>query len=286
MVQHPITSNFDELISESVANAIANVPYFDQSMYASLDIARTLKFYNDRYVKQLADFTDVTEDTTIMDVGAGYGWLAITFAIMTPAKVIAIDIDEPRLMAAKKIAEILGLEGRIDWRVGGLGSLPAEPGEADVTYCVEVLEHVYRSEDALRDLVRVSGELLVVTTPNLWFPVIAHDTQLPFCHWLPIPVRLKYAKAFDRHRGEVDNLFWSPASLGKELSEYRVTSTFLHYASYDNFKETFPFYLPYGTPTEVRSLGKAKELYYNVASRLGSWSRFVLPSLACVYRRQ
>jgi len=145
---------------------------------------------------------------------------------------------------------------------------------------------VYRSQDALRDLVRVSGELLVVTTPNLWFPVIAHDTQLPLCHWLPIPMRLKYAKAFDRHRGEVDNLFWSPASLGKELSEYRVDSTFLHYASYDNFKATFPFYLPYGKPTEVRSLGKAKQLYYNLASKLGSWSRFVLPSLACVYRKR
>jgi len=279
------TFDFASQVSGEQIEQIREVPHFKDSQYAELDIVKTLEFYHGRYIKQLDDFADIDETTTIMDIGAGYGWLVITFALASPAKLIAIEIDEPRLEAAMAIAKILGVYDKIDWRVGGLGSLPAKADEADVAYCIEVLEHVYRSPDSLKDLARVSSDLLIITTPNLWFPVIAHDTRLPFCHWLPIPVRKSYARLFNRHKGEVDNLFWSPASLGKSLGEFSVVSNFLHYASYLNFKNTFPFYLPYGIPEQVNSLGKKKALYYELAAKLGSKSRFVLPSLACVYKR-
>jgi len=278
--------DFSTVVSAEKIERIRAVPHFRESMYAELDIVKTLEFYYGRYVKQLIDFTEIDKGTTIVDVGAGYGWLLITFALTTPAKLIAVEIDEPRLEAATRIAKILGVYDKIDWRVGGLGSLPATTNEANVAYCIEVLEHVYRSPDALKDLARISSDLLIVTTPNLWFPVIAHDTRLPFCHWLPIPIRIRYAKLFNRHEGEVDNLFWSPATLGRGLRDFKVVSNFLHYSSYTNFKETFPFYLPYGVPEQINTLGKKKQMYYDLASKLKGASRFVLPSLACVYKRK
>jgi 2-polyprenyl-3-methyl-5-hydroxy-6-metoxy-1,4-benzoquinol methylase len=42
-----------------------------------------------------------------------------------------------------KIAYILGVENNIDFRTGRLGCLPLDNNEANVVYCIEVLEHVY-----------------------------------------------------------------------------------------------------------------------------------------------
>jgi hypothetical protein len=42
-----------------------------------------------------------------------------------------------------------------------LGSLPLPDREAAVTYCIEVLEHVYGDSRAVSDLERVSRDLLI-----------------------------------------------------------------------------------------------------------------------------
>jgi hypothetical protein len=199
--------------------------------------------------------------------------------------VIAVDADAARLAAGQEIAGIMGIGDRIDWRHGKLGQLPLGDKEADVVYCIEVLEHVYRDENALPDLARVSADLVILTTPNLLFPIISHDTRLPFCHWLPIPARRMYAKLFGREKHEVDNLFWSPFSLNKHFVDFRPISPWLHYASYEKYLETFPFYLPYGTGHYVSGPGRAKDLYYRAVSKLGMFSHWIVPNLANVYRR-
>jgi hypothetical protein len=66
-------------------------------------------------------------------------------------------------------------------RSGSLGDRAAR-----VAYCIEVIEHIGRSRLAIHDLGRICDEVLVITTSNLLFPIIAHDTRLPFCHWLPL----------------------------------------------------------------------------------------------------
>ena len=131
-----------------------------------------------------------------------------------------------------------------------------------------------------------SKDLVIFTTPNLWFPVIAHDTQLPFCHWLPIPIRKAYAKLFNRDKGEVDNLFWSPYSIRVNMKGFKPVSKWLHYSSYQKFLDTFPFYLPYGTGVNVRKMGFSKKTYYDIISKLGIYSHWFAPSLAYVYKRK
>ena len=277
---------YKQLVSKEMLEEIRKVDFYTQSQYGNLDIPETLEFYTKRFVKQLLDFTSIDDKTVIADVGAGFGWLSMAFAYSTEAKLIAIDGDEARLNAGREIATILGIEDRIDWRTGLLGNLPVEDKEADVVYCIEVIEHVYRSKDAIHDLCRISNNLTVITTPNLWFPVVAHDTQLPFCHWLPIPLRKRYAKLFNRQDKEIDNLFWSPSSLQREFKDFQPISKWLHYASYDNFKETFPFYLPYGKGRYVPKLGSKKKMYYDLVSKLGIYSHSLLPSLAYVFQRK
>jgi SAM-dependent methyltransferase len=280
---------WSEIISDRQVEAIRQVEHLRTGLYAGIDPRGALDFYARRYLRQLPDFIKLEPETIVADIGTGYGWLPIAAALCgVGGKIIAVDPEEPRLMAGKEIAGILGVAEKIDWRVGSLGSLPLEDREGDIVFCVEVLEHVRRDLQALPDLARVCRELLIVTTPNQWFPVVAHDTRLPFCHWLPIPLRRLYARAFGRHKGEVDNLFWSPRSLEKGLPGFKRVSDFMHCASRKNYLETFPCYLPYGAGggRQQKGVGALKGAYYGVAALAGKRSHWVLPTLAGTYRRQ
>lgn len=264
---------------------VRDVGHLRDGDYKNLDVNLTLEFFRKRYVTQIENFRPIDAQTVVADLGAGYGWLAIAFAMFTPAKVIAVELDGPRLEAGREIAAILGVADRIEWHVGALGALPLPDACCDVAYCVEVLEHVGGDPAAVQDLARVSRDLVVLTTPNLWFPVIAHDTELPFCHWLPMPLRRAYARLFKRNHRENDNIFWSPLSIMKLMPDYEVVSKFLHYRSINNFLNTFPLHLPYIGRGRVDHIGRLQELYYRLAAKLGSRSMFVLPNLACVLKR-
>lgn len=277
--------DYSSIISEEIDAEIRQIEHFADSQFRDLDIAKTLEFYTNRYVRQIFDFTSITNETVIADVGAGFGWLPIAFALTTDARLISIDADDKRVAAGKRIAELLGVGDRIDWRTGVLGALPLEDREADISYCIEVLEHVQKDPETVKDLCRVTREFIVLTTPNLWFPVVAHDTRLPFCHWLPMPLRQVYARIFNRHRSEKGNLFWSPYSLRKNMAGFRPVSKWLHYSSLSRFKETFPYYLPYGRGKHVNKLGKIQGAYYELVSKLGMPSHYFLPSLAYVFHR-
>ena len=148
-----------------------------------------------------------------------------------------------------------------------------------------MLEHVQRARNTVEDLARLPRDLLIITTPNLWFPVIAHDTRLPFCHWLPLRLRQPYAKVFGRSDAENDNLFWSTRGLERSLGGYRPVSGFLHYAKLDDYVATYPFHLPYVGGGRQSRAGALKLAYYKVAAKLGPASRYVMPNLAMVWRR-
>jgi 2-polyprenyl-3-methyl-5-hydroxy-6-metoxy-1,4-benzoquinol methylase len=284
---HYVPPNWSECILDEKIEEVRLVRHLRSGRYSDINVRNALDFYSRRYVQQLFDFTAVGSHKIIADVGAGYAWLSIAFAMCTPVQIIAVEPNRLRLQAAKRIACILGVEQRIDWRVGSLGSLPLNDREADVVYCIEVLEHVYRSPKAVSDLCRTARELLILTTPNLWFPIIAHDTRLPFCHWLPIPCRQVYAKLFRRTDRENNNLFWSPTMLESKMPEFKRVSQFLHYKSMDKFLGTFPCYLPYGRGGNkyLPRMGKAQHFYYRLASRLGAKTHYVMPNLAGVFQR-
>lgn len=278
------TVNFEEAVSSDMSTAIRRVSHFRDSHYAGIDVAATLDFYYRRYVRQLAPFRQLEAHHVVADVGTGYGWLACAFA-MAGHHVVAVDIDAPRLAAAEEIAQILGCRSSIEFRNGGLGSLPLDDREAEVAYCIEVLEHVGRAEGSVADLARIAANNVVLTTPNRWFPVIAHDTQLPLCHWLPLPARERYARAFGRTDCENDNLFWSPPQLLRSLSDFTPVSQFLHYESLAAYRSTFPTYLPYGSGSWVESPGKKKMAFYSAIARFGSRSQWLSPSIAYVLER-
>lgn len=281
-----MANRYRRMISSEQIGQIRKVKHLAAGHYSDLDINKTIDFYQDRYVKQLAHFYDATSASTIADIGAGYGWLAFAFAFYTPARIIAVETDLDRAEAGRDITQIFGLEDRIEWRHDRLGQLELEDNVVDVTYCIEVLEHVYGDEKAVEDLARITRDTLILTTPNRNFPIIAHDTQLPFCHILPLGLRDRYARLFNRQGRENDNVFWTAGKVNAILGDFEIKSRFLHYRSFSDFMETLPTYLPYGRGQMIGRPGKLKRIYYSLAARLGAKSQYILPNIAAVYKKR
>lgn len=213
---------FNPLSCAQIA-AIRKVPHFCNSHYASWDIDDILQSYAADFVEPLAG--QDPEVANVADVGTGYGWLAIAFALSTEFKITAVDFDGARLEAAKKIADILGVRDRIEWVVASVDNLPFPNQFFDAVYCIEVIEHVSDRREVVRDLSRVTRRYLTVSTPNKACPIVFHDTCLPFCHWLHPRLRDGYARLFRRHHLQAGNLFWTPWRLISALPEFKRLSS-------------------------------------------------------------
>lgn len=265
-------------ISNEQMEAIRQVDHFSRSEYHRLDLNQVLNEYMDDFVEPLLRLAG--PPTALADVGTGYGWLAFAFALRTEARITAVEYDGFRLEAARHIARILGLTHRIEWVQASIASLPLAERSMDAVYCIEVIEHTGVQADFVAQLCRISRDVLVITTPNKLFPVINHDTALPFCHWLPLRMRDVYASAFGRRRRQDNNLFWSPRRLLGSVAGFRRVSRFMQFACYDDYRELHRL-----AGRRLTLARRCMGAYFALASLLGSRSVYVLPNLASTFRR-
>lgn len=265
-------------VSQAQVAAIRQVDHFRNSEYRHLDLNELIDSYVHHFVEPLLRLRARPE--RVADIGAGYGWLAFAFALRTDAQVVAVEVNSARLQAARQIAAILGLFDRMEWIVGSIAGIPLPDQSVDASYCVEVIEHTGTDPAFVRELARITKDVLVITTPNKLFPVIGHDTELPFCHWLPLPLRNVYARLFGRRRRQHNNLFWTPGALFKALPEFRRCSAFLQF-------EDYAYY------TQVRAhlggrpglTGRCKAAYFSLAALFGRQAVYLMPNLASTFRR-
>jgi 2-polyprenyl-3-methyl-5-hydroxy-6-metoxy-1,4-benzoquinol methylase len=266
-------------ISEEQIAAIRQVDHFSGSEYRGLDLNRVLDEYINDFVEPLLRLAGAP--ATVADVGAGYGWLTLAFALRTGARITAIEYNGARLDAARKIARILGVEHRIEYVQASIASLPLPERSMDAVYCIEVIEHTGVQADFVAQLCRISRDVLVITTPNKFFPVINHDTALPFCHWLPLRMRDRYASAFGRVGRQENNLFWTPGRLLGSAGGFQRVSRFMQFASYADYRDAQS---ASGKPLTLAR--RCLNAYFALASLLGKRSVYVLPNLASTFRRR
>lgn len=271
-------------MDQATCDKIMAVPHFANSAYARWDLNSVLASYIHCYADPALRMAGMKNTLTIADIGAGYGWLAFAFALRSDARIIAADFDAARLESAKRIAAILGVADRIEWRVGALGSLPFATGEVDIACCLEVIEHTGTEAAIVHDLSRITTDLLMISTPNGAMPVVFHDTALPFCHWLPPSWRDVYARAFKRQHLQSSNRFWGPRRLAAALPDFQRISRFLQFESHADFEEARRRgqYPVIGHPR----LSATYPIYCRAAAKLGAASIYVLPNLASVWRRR
>jgi ubiquinone/menaquinone biosynthesis C-methylase UbiE len=266
-------------ISREQAAAIRRIDHFCNSEYQHLDLDALVDEYVCNFVDPLLALN--VQPRSVADIGAGYGWLAFAFALGTDLDVTMMEYDASRAHAARQIAAILGIEHRIRWLVGSIAAIPLADREIDAVYCVEVIEHTGVERAYVAELCRISKDVLVITSPNKLFPIIKHDTVLPFCHWLPLGARNVYAGMFGRRALQHNNLFWSPRKLLRAVDGFERQSRFLQFASHAQYRQA-----QQAVARRPGWLGSMQSLYFSAVGQTGRMGIFLLPNLASTFRRK
>jgi 2-polyprenyl-3-methyl-5-hydroxy-6-metoxy-1,4-benzoquinol methylase len=221
--------------------------YLHNSAYGDLDWELTLDYMTRRYIHPLGQEFDL-ETMHFADCAAGFGWLSFAYLRAGGKHATLIEPDGLRLDAARAIAARLGLSNRCSFICSTLESVPLENKSIDIFACVETLEHVGQTNIAacVETIARCARRGILITTPNALFPVIAHDTRLPFAHWLPKPLRRRYAAWFNRLDQEEGNDFLVPSDLALLRDYFKPVARYQTFSSYREFLRFYPHYLPYG----------------------------------------
>ena len=278
-------------VTETDIKRIRSFQRLQNSVYHNLDIAGTLDFFTCRYVQPLARISELSH-SVVVDCAAGFGWFSIAYLMAGGKAAIAIDVDTERLEAAKEIAKVFSVADRMEFISSKIEDIPSEMNEADFFVSIETLEHVGRKNirAALQRIKGIASKGVVITTPNKFFPIVAHDTRLPFIHWLHPDQRNKFANIFNREDMDQGNEFLSPIDLSILFDKFRPFSKCLTFQNYGEYRKSFPLYLPYGANEEKRRISRPslfKATYYKVVSDiLGIYSYWSMPSLTRIFVRK
>lgn len=125
---------------------------------------------SDAFFEQAPRYPDIAEVVVrlcprrLLDVGCGSGYLAKLLKARVPDLVVhGVDISSRALERARSHVDQV-------WQVDlDKADLPVPSGQYETVTCVEVLEHLYDPDHALREIARVLawGGRVVVTVPNL-----------------------------------------------------------------------------------------------------------------------
>lgn len=277
------------MISASLEESLRAVSAFTSGPTGFLSPSGALDYFARRATANIARVCDITR-ATMLDCGCGVGWNVLAYLLSGGRHAVGLDMNPTSLYIARQFSQILSVADRLDLCLGSVTSLPFPGKSMDVVVSIETLEHLNGGgRRALQEINRVAKQVVFTTTPNKFFPVIAHDTRLPFAHWLPAAPRRLYAAALGRVEDDEGNSFLSPWRVARELRDFRLESRFLGFSGFRAYDDFYPHYLPYmgKNVAGVRRLRGAKRTFYRIVDRVfGKQSFFVLPSIAGVFVRK
>ncbi|MBI4718398.1 MAG: class I SAM-dependent methyltransferase [Planctomycetes bacterium] len=267
---------------------LEQVPGFRDGPYGFVSPIGALDYFYRKYTVNLRRHRDI-HDAVLLDCGCGYGWNVLAYGLAGGHRAIGLDMNSAALGVAARFADVLGLSERLTFVQGSVTDLPVADRSVDILTCIEMLEHLDGAADrAFAEINRVARHLVLLTTPNRCFPVIAHDTRLPFAHWLPRWLRRPYARIFRKERDDEGNTFVGPWQMTRGLTGFCRVSRFLGFPSFAEYAACYPHYLPYmgDGVAGVRELTGKKRLFYRlVDATFRDKSFYVLPSLTAIFQR-
>ena len=180
--------------------------------------------------------SELVRNKDVLDFGCGGGALSFVLVDLGARSVIGLDLMEESIDLARS-----QLKGEpIEFRVANNDyEIDLENHSVDVITCFDVLEHVMRIDDIVREWKRVlrpDGRILISWQP--WFHPYAHHLQgyipLPWVHLLlNSRERIEVcAKIVDEPGVKVS--FWDRDSDGRRINRFREALT-----DYDPERKTF-----------------------------------------------
>lgn len=131
------------------------------------------------------------EGMSVLDVGCGPGTITVDLAeLVAPGRVVGVDTSPVALEFAQALARERG-ETAVHFGVGDAYALHAGDGEFDVVHAHQILHHLARPVDAIREFARVAGADGIVALREVdyggivWYPDVPALTT-----WLDLFVAL------------------------------------------------------------------------------------------------
>jgi arsenite methyltransferase len=107
--------------------------------------------------KTLAELCHITGDTYVLDAGCGVGATTCYLARTYGSRVVGVDISERMVALSGERAKREGVEGNVEFRVGDVRHLPFDDALFDVVLCESVVAFIEQRQQAVDELVRVTG---------------------------------------------------------------------------------------------------------------------------------
>ncbi len=252
--------------------------------YNTLQIPETIEYMHKLYIQPAQNYINIT-DATLCDCAAGFGWLAFAFLMSGGKRAIIVEPLESKLNAAQKIATILGIVDRCEFRTDYIQDLDLPDNSIDIFASIETLEHVGKDniKSSINNIIRITAKLLIITTPNQLSPLVSHDGKVPFSHWLPKDLRKHYVRLFGKKIVHFND-FVSFFDMLPILQKFQPQSKTLTFPSYEAWLSHYPFYSPYSKGTWKHSPSMPMKLFFLVTSKLfGRYAFVVCPNLACIW---
>lgn len=186
-------------------------------------------------------------DLKILEVGCGYGRNLEALSGLKGSAFFGCDISAEDLAAAEKRAKELGRANIKLSLQPDKNKLPYEDGQFDLVVLWQVLEHVPSKEEKkslLSEVSRVAKNngLVLIETPNFFFPIDYHDTSLPLVHYLPAAWRAPLIKktrqrnfppSFYTNIYQINNFL---SSFGQVAAVKKMSRIFFEKKYFDIFK--------------------------------------------------
>jgi ubiquinone/menaquinone biosynthesis C-methylase UbiE len=153
----------------------------------------------DNFFRVLARLVSEQRPSSVLDVGCGEGETLARLLPVLPGDVAGVDIVESSVAFAAR------RHPQFNFDVRSVYQLSQPDHSVDVVMCLEVLEHLDRPAEALRELLRVAGKALILSVP--------HEPYFRIGSLL----RGNYLIALGNHPEHVQH--WNPASFQRFLEE-------------------------------------------------------------------
>ncbi|WXG39934.1 MAG: methyltransferase domain-containing protein [Candidatus Freyarchaeum deiterrae] len=131
------------------------------------------------YTKHLGEYLREVSKLKILDLGCGAGGVCVSFANRNNM-VIGLDLDK-KLINLTKVnvsdsEDHFPPKGGVSETLASGTDLPFEDETFDLVLCNDVIEHLDKQEELIREIYRVlkEGGYLYLTTPNRRYPVESH----------------------------------------------------------------------------------------------------------------
>jgi 2-polyprenyl-3-methyl-5-hydroxy-6-metoxy-1,4-benzoquinol methylase len=144
----------------------------------------------------------------LLDFGCGAGASTSILARMLPdTEIVGVELQERLLEVARKRVAHYGFDNVTLLVSPDCDAAPSDIGTFDAIVFAAVYEHLLPIERAmlmpvLWSMLRPSGLLFIDETPNRWFPIESHTTDLPFINYLPNWLARPYALACSKRTAD------------------------------------------------------------------------------------